>query len=102
MVDPLKLGWFFVLQEVVGEPRFGMDVDPPVEPGAHRWDNLSWANVNLAGGQAIELAKPLKPGLTGNDDGVKWGSNAADMAYILYQKPVMVGIHGRHMLKDLK
>ena len=35
-------------------------------------------------------------------DGVQWGSNAADMAYILYQKPVMVAVHGRNMLKNLK
>ena len=102
-IDPKKLGWFFVLQEVVGEPRFGLDVDPPIKPSASKWDNLSWAHLDLTGGEAIDLAKPLKPGLTltGNDDGVKWGVNAADMAYILYQKPVMVAIHGRTMLEKL-
>jgi hypothetical protein len=97
-----NLGWFFVLQEVVGEPRFGLDVDAPVEPGPSRWDNLSWAHLDLSGGQAVDLAKPMKAGLTGSDDGVKWNANAADMAYILYQKPALVAIHGRDMLKNLK
>jgi hypothetical protein len=101
-IDRKNLGWFFVLQEVIGEPRFGMDVAPPVEPGASRWDNLSWAHLDLTGGQAIDVARPLKAGLTGGDEGVQWNSNAADMAFILYQKPVMVGIHGRNMLRDLK
>jgi hypothetical protein len=101
-IDAKKLGWFFVLQEVIGEPRFGMDVDAPVEPEASKWDNLSWVHVDLADGQSIDVAKALKPGLTGNDGGVKWGANAADMAFILYQKPVMVAVHGRNMLQNLK
>jgi hypothetical protein len=103
-IDPKKLGWFFILQEVVGEPRFGLDADPPVSPSASKWDNLSWAHLNLDGGEVIDVGKALKPGLTltGSDEGVKWGTNAADMAYILYQKPVMVAIHGRTMLEKLK
>lgn len=101
-VDPKRLGWFFVLQEVVGEPRFGLDAAPPVEPEASRWDNLSWVHLDLTGGQAIDVAKALKPGLTGATEGVTWGANAADMAFILYQKPVMVAIHGRNMLQNLQ
>ena len=31
-----------------------------------------------------------------------WDSHAADMAFILYQKPVLVAIHARDMLKNLK
>ena len=27
-----NIGWFFVIQEAVGEPRFGLDVEVPVEP----------------------------------------------------------------------
>ena len=34
--------------------------------------------------------------------GIVWGANSADMATILYQKPVMVGVHGRNMLKQLE
>lgn len=97
-----ELGWFFVLQEVVGEPRFGMDVDAPVEPSASKWDNLSWVNVDLGGGQSVDVAKPFVPDPSGADGGVNWNSQAADMAFILYQEPVMVAVHGRNMLKNLE
>jgi hypothetical protein len=98
-----QLGWFFVLQEVVGEPRFGMDVKPPTEPkGNSSWSDLSWAEVDLSGGQSVDVTKKLLGlGVPRTRGGVTWGSNAADMADILYQEPVMVGIHGREMLKDL-
>jgi hypothetical protein len=96
-------GWFFVLQEAVGEPRFGLDVDVPIDSAPEQWDNLSWANLDLGGGQAIDVAKAfLNPPAGANPNGVGWGTQAADMAYILYRDPAMVAVHGRDMLKNLK
>ena len=97
------LGWFFVLQEIVGDPRFGLDVNVPTQPApTPSWDDLSWANVDLAGGQRIDLSRNLVgTAIKTREDGTTWGANAADMAYILYQDPVMVGIHGREMLKNV-
>jgi hypothetical protein len=96
------LGWFFVIQEAVGEPRFGLDVDVPTEPSAQTWDNLSWANLDLTGGQVIDLAKPFVTLPEGAETGgVSWDADAAQMAYVFYQDPVLVAIHGRHMLKTL-
>ena len=96
------IGWFFVIQEAVGEPRFGLDVDVPIEPSAQKWDNLAWVNLDLAGGQAIDLSKPFVTPPAGTDTGgVEWGSHAADMAWVLYQDPVLVAVHGRQMLKNL-
>jgi len=98
-----KLGWFFVLQEVPGEPRFGLDIAPPLDPGGTKWDKLSWPNLDVADGGRIDLAKPLKDAPGGPDEGItKWGANASDLAFVLYQKPVMVGVHARDMLKNLK
>jgi hypothetical protein len=99
-LSPDQLGWFFVLQEVVGEPRFGMDVSRPIEPKGD-WNDLSWLDVDLSSGQVIDLTKNLTGGAQKTRSGVTWGDNAADMADILYQEPVMVGIHGREMLKNL-
>ena len=66
------------------------------------WDDLSWANVDLAGGQRIDLSKNLVgTSVKTREEGTTWGANASDMAYILYQEPVMVGIHGREMLKNV-
>jgi hypothetical protein len=96
------LGWFFVLQEIVGEARFGMDVARPTKPSASpSWNDLSWDDVDLSGGQSIDLNKTLLRSVLETRPGGKWGDNAADMANILYQEPVMVGIHGREMLKSL-
>lgn len=97
-----QLGWFFVIQEVVGEPRFGLDENPPAAPapGSLRWDSLSWDHLGEAA--VIDFSIPFALPLTGPDGGVQWGANAADTAFILYQKPVMVAVHGRDMLKELK
>ena len=96
-------GWFFVLQEAVGEPRFGLDVDVPIDSAPEQWDNLSWVNLDLGGGQAVDLAKPFLTQPAGaNPQGVAWGTQAADMAYILYRDPAMVAVHGRDMLKNLQ
>jgi hypothetical protein len=96
-----KLGWFFVLKEVVGEPRFGLDEAPPDAPGPIVWDNLSWANLG-ADVTVIDVAKPfaIEPGGTDREN-VAWGASAADMAFILYQKPVLVAVHARDMLREL-
>jgi hypothetical protein len=95
-------GWFFVIQEAVGEPRFGLDVDAPLAPSSQKWDNLAWVNLDLTGGQAIDLSKPFVSPPPGTDTGgVEWGSHAADMAWVLYQDPVLVAVHGRQMLKNL-
>jgi hypothetical protein len=97
-----QLGWFFVLQEIVGEPRFGMDVAAPTEPApSPSWNDLSWVDVDLSGGQSIDLNMKLLRAAPKSRPGGIWGDNAADMANILYQEPVMVGIHGREMLKNL-
>ena len=54
-----NLGWFFVLQEAVGEPRFGLDTDAPIEPSAEKWDNLAWADIDLGSGRAVDVSKPF-------------------------------------------
>ncbi|MVM29218.1 hypothetical protein GO755_04175 [Spirosoma sp. HMF4905] len=94
------LGWFFVIQEVPGEPRFGLDETQAVAPSPQKWDNLSWAT--LGNQPVIDLAQPFAQPLTGqNPDNINWNTNAADLAYILFQKPVMVAVHAREMLKNL-
>jgi hypothetical protein len=97
-----NLGWFFVLQQAVGEPRFGLDADVPIAPSAQKWDNLAWANIDLSGGQVIDVSKSFLAQPAGADGaGAQWGSNAADMASILYREPTMIAVHGRNMLKNL-
>ncbi len=96
-----ELGWFFVIKEVPGEPRFGLDEELTTNPSESKWDNLSWHNLgnNVALIDPTATLNPVPPG--NNDDNVNWNSNSADLAYILYQKPVLVAVHSREMLKNL-
>ena len=95
-------GWFFVLQERPGEPRFGLDNlsdEPREEP--IRWDHLAWED--LAGFENLDVVDlgVNVPTLTVThdiDNNFEWNRNAADMAYILYQVPVMVAFHAADML----
>ncbi|MEO8260042.1 MAG: hypothetical protein ABI868_22040 [Acidobacteriota bacterium] len=105
------LGWFFVIQEVPGEPRFGMDIayEPtldtngnPADDPLDTWNNLAW---NLFG--AVEpafVARTPAPALPRADPAEitahRWGANAAEMAYILFQTPVMVAVHASEMLDE--
>jgi hypothetical protein len=87
----------------VGEPRFGMDEDPvSSSEDPLVWDNLSWKNLGEKV-SVIDLDKPFASNPPGSDKGgAAWGGHSADMAFILYQKPVMIAIHARDMLKNLK
>ncbi len=99
-------GWYFVIQEVPGEPRFGMDVrfspdDDSTTPIT--WDDLAWTKF-ADGLSFIGTATPPDPSffnlLTASLQ-AQWGRDSADMAFILYQKPVMIAVHAREMLEKL-
>ena len=113
--DASKPGWFFVLRERPGQIRFGLDDWTPANPddpdvpdrlsGPTDWNDLSWEHlVN----DAAELesyhidARYTFPGNAGSDNNprARWGKNSADMAYILYQNPVLFARHAQEMLPD--
>ncbi|MGH9969404.1 MAG: hypothetical protein ACREBG_16610 [Pyrinomonadaceae bacterium] len=95
-------GWFFVLQERPGEPRFGLDnLSGEPLPQPTTWNDLAWEH--LAGFDNLDIVDVEQnvPSLVVNDPTDQqfvWGRNAADMAYILYQVPVMVAFHAADML----
>lgn len=112
-------GWFFVIKERPGEPRFGLDIDKGSDK-INGWNELSWEHVKVVngsldvGGSApnIPLVAPVKQsGETTESFDVRksqfdedklmtWSdhTNAAELAYILYQVPVLVAVHGAEML----
>jgi hypothetical protein len=101
--DPGNPGWFFVLQQRPGEPRFGMDIVGTEALGTRpaEWNDLTWNHLGPP--DAVEIidlgvAQSLDSGEDGPDKKILWGSNAADMAYILFQAPVMVAVHAADML----
>ncbi|MGZ8265409.1 MAG: hypothetical protein ACXWUI_14830, partial [Burkholderiales bacterium] len=95
-------GWFFVIQERPGEPRFGLDDlsdESPATPT--NWNELAWehlAQAQTLGCVDFDVNVPNDSAITTPDSQFKWGRNGADMAYILYQVSVMVAFHAADML----
>ena len=95
---PDDLGWFFIIQQMPGEPRFGMDINSTGNP-ATSWDDLAWDQF----GSTIPFIKgAVKPSIDPEPESAKWGTDAAEMAYILFQKPSMVAVHAKDMLENVK
>lgn len=104
-----KLGWFFVIQEVPGEARFGMDIhyepkqdtnNNPADDPLDTWNNLAWNSFGDT--EPLFVSRTPAPSLPrpGPDIGAHaWGRNAAEMAYILFQTPAMVAVHASEMLE---
>lgn len=118
-------GWFFVIKERPGEPRFGFDIT--ATDGSSQelvtWNDLDWAKVVPAEEGVVDvlnLPHPLSlpaSHVFGDDDegkgqseqftddkNVSWNENidAANLAYILYQVPMMVCVHASEMLLQKK
>jgi hypothetical protein len=105
-------GWFFVIKERPGEPRFGLDDVPEGEtPRLINWNDLTWKHIDIAPGSLIQLSKTLhfdtyNPPLDQEDKPdpedaqAAWNpnTNAGDLAYILYRVPVLVAVHASRML----
>ncbi len=95
-------GWFFVIQERPGEPRFGLDIEDTTPPTPEEWNQLAWNHLGDPGSiNYIDVDSPPTTNITdAPDNSVQWDENvnAADMGYILYQVPVMVAFHAADML----
>ena len=111
-------GWFFVLKERPGDPRFGLDIERtgPLQV----WNDLVWPDVlptDDGAGPAYIRLDASTPTLTltapggsdvekadqfAEDRALTWNGqlNSADVAYVLFQSPVLVAVHAREMLRD--
>lgn len=95
-------GWYFIIQELPGEPRFGMDsqFQPDSDPATPiSWNDLAWDKMPAGrfmspASPPIAPFSPFPPGSPNH----RWGRHSADMAAILFQRPVMVAVHAREML----
>jgi hypothetical protein len=100
-------GWFFVLQETPTEPRFGLDEQvaagpTPSGPGVSPWSDLAWPDVTLTASDHVAIAATLsasqKVQTLNAAATVRWGSQAADMAFISLQRPFRVALSADDML----
>lgn len=117
-----RAGWFFVIKERPGEPRFGLDIGETEAGEIEVWNDMAWGNVTpeveaeqtskrflqiTPGTAEIDVEdNPLEPdddekkAQRVEDEQIKWNEdmNSAELAYILFQAPVMVAVHGAEML----
>jgi hypothetical protein len=106
-------GWFFVIKQRPGEPRFGLELTRDETP--ETLDDLTWDDAALAGQflDAGSLGSVHLAAATGsdpdekaakqlqqNDDVLALGTavSSARWAYLLFRAPVMVAIHADQML----
>jgi hypothetical protein len=108
-------GWFFVIKERPGEPRFGLDIagEAP-QASITTWNQLAWSDVGVAAGASLRAGSgrdyTLTPPVTGvttelqkqyqEDSRFRWrvATDSAELAYILYQAPVLMAVHASEML----
>lgn len=103
--DATRPGWFFVIQQQMTEPRFGLDDDgewQAQQPSG--WEDLSWGHL-VAQADFDELShapvigsRPESWTFTGSN--VQWSgtSTSAEIADIALQRPVRVAIHADDLL----
>jgi hypothetical protein len=99
-------GWFFIVQERPGEPRFGMDISPEDEADTFasigEWNDLAWpmAETDTLGFLKLSSLPPMsKPPKAGATEQYTWARNSAHLAAILFQLPFMVAVHATDMIK---
>lgn len=107
-------GWFFVFKERPGQIKFGLDdyadelgdeSGMPKSSFPETWNDLTWEhlvdkkedliNYKIRFNKVLNVTSP-EPG----EPLPEWGSNAADMASILYQNPVIFARHAAEMLPE--
>jgi hypothetical protein len=103
---PIDPGWFFVLKERPGQVRFGMDDPPPPGgnlPALDSWDDLNWGHVTFPNGAVNIILASNQLTLTGHASAdapaaAQWGQSSADMAYALFQDPILYAKHAAELL----
>lgn len=96
--DPLSddPGWFFILKERTGELRFGLDTPGggSIPMASKTADQLDWDDVigSTSNQQFINLPNSIPIA-----DAI-WGADAAQMAYILQQKPSIIAFHASSLI----
>lgn len=89
-----ELGWYFVLEERVSEPRFGLD--SPSDVRLNNWDDLAWHHFNLAEqyGRYLDTSAISPDALDVNE----WDSSSSKITRRVLQKPFRICIHAKQML----
>jgi hypothetical protein len=89
-------GVYFVLEEHITEPRFGLEPPGSVPPPNPSWNDLGWDQVTTAGNF---LSATKAPAFTASEP-VVWSEDASAMAFILMRRPVRVAMHATALVAE--
>ncbi|GAA5196439.1 hypothetical protein GCM10023322_65370 [Rugosimonospora acidiphila] len=109
-----KPGWFFRIEEVPGDARFGFDTSR--EGDLNVYNDLAWSDVVPGGADGdpvrvaslptVALVEPTAPEVEEKHD--QWESDrhvplgsaasAAELAYVALQAPVLMAVHAAELL----
>ncbi|WP_296699149.1 hypothetical protein, partial [Algoriphagus sp.] len=99
-------GWFFVLRERPGQVSFGLDdLDGALDTTPDNWDQVTWEHItgNAANQPPYLKINGVNINLSSGGTGpraAQWGASSSDMAFILYQSPILFARHASTMLND--
>lgn len=111
-----KPGWFFRIEEVPGDARFGFDTSRDGDINVYNdltWDDvvpgvIDGDTVTVAGIPTITLVEPTAPEVQEKHE--QWesdrqvpfgaGASAAEIAYVALQAPVLMAVHAAELLPD--
>jgi hypothetical protein len=101
-------GWFFVLRERPGQVSFGLDDfddDNTLTQHPENWDKVTWQHITKNAQTSPPYLKIKDNNITLSNSGTGprnalWNNGSADMAYILYQSPILFARHASTMLND--
>lgn len=97
-------GWFFVFEEQMAEPHFGLDAaesftptNPPSSINDLSWGHVAASQEELDAMAYLSLETDWRKKKI---EGVTWGKDAAAMARLTYQLPVRLFMHGDALLAE--
>jgi hypothetical protein len=112
-----KPGWFFRIEEVPGDARFGFDISRDPGDDINVWNDLAWADVVPGFTDGIQVRVATIPSRTlaeptgsesekheqwtfDRDVPLDTSLSAAELAYIALQTPVIMAVHASELLPN--
>jgi hypothetical protein len=91
-----KPGTYFVIEEHLTEPRFGLEPAGTVPPANPSWNDLAWDHATLNG----NFLNPATPPSFTAAEPVAWSEDSSAMAFILMRRPVRVAMHATALVAE--
>lgn len=89
-------GAYFVIEEHLMEPRFGLEPAGTVAPANPSWNDLGWDHVTLTGNFLNATTAPTFTAV----EPVAWSEDASAMAFILMRRPMRVAMHATALVAE--